>query len=78
MSKFRVRLEIATHKGRETLKTIESAAMPKVGERIDTGDKQMFEVIDVVHTPLIRDWDALVIVKAVQMIAVAPLVFLAA
>ena len=73
MPAMRVRLEVATAAGREHLKTIETSNIPRVGEKIETGERQTFEVVEVVHTPLIRDWDAVVILKVVKIIWVVPL-----
>lgn len=72
MPKVRIRLEVARPEGREHLKTIETVDIPRVGEKIDTGDKESFEVMEVVHTPLIREWDAIVILKVVKILMVVP------
>jgi hypothetical protein len=49
---------------RQSFRTIEMANLPRVGDRFDTGDQGTLEVVEVVHTPLIRDWDAVVVLKA--------------
>jgi hypothetical protein len=68
MPKTRIRLEVATATGREPLETIDTITVPRVGERIDTKARGAFEVVEVVHTPLIREWDAVVIVKAAKVV----------
>jgi len=45
---------------------IDLASIPRVGEKFETGDQGTLEVIEVVHTPLIREWDAVVVLKANQ------------
>lgn len=76
MANIKIRLEVATHKGREHLKTFESAAVPRVGESVRTDDRQTFEVVDVVHTPTLGEWDVVVILKAVSVATI--MCFLAA
>ncbi len=43
---------------------MEVSAIPRIGDKLDTGSKGTFEVIEVVHTPIIRQWDAVVVLKS--------------
>ena len=74
MPKLRIRLEVAMQNGREHLKTFEATALPRVGEKLETDERKTYEVIEIVHTPLIREWDAVVIVRAVAMICILPFI----
>jgi hypothetical protein len=64
MPKIKIRLELKTGRKRETLEVLEVVAVPRPGDKIETSQKRILEVIEVVHTPVIRDWDAVVVVKA--------------
>ena len=64
----KVRLEIATPLGREHLRTVELKEVPRVGEKISALPDGTFEIVEVVHTPLIREWDAVVILRAVTLV----------
>lgn len=64
MAKIKIRLELETDNRRQALRTIEVATVPRVGEKFETGDQGTLQVIEVVHTPLIREWDAVVVLKA--------------
>jgi hypothetical protein len=68
------KLEVTTQRGRDHLKTIEAGNLPRVGEKLEIEDRRTFEVVEIVHTPLIRDWDAVVIVRAVAMLCILPII----
>jgi len=67
MANIKLRLEVATQKGREHVETLEAAAVPRIGDQVRGSGKETFEVVDVVHTPLKAEWDAVVILKAVTV-----------
>ena len=62
MPDVKIRLELQHGGKRKFLRDIEAATVPRVGEKLQTGDL-VLEVVDVVHTPLIRDWDAVILLK---------------
>ena len=64
MAKIRIKLELETGNRRREFKIIEALAIPRAGEKFETGDHGTLEVLEVVHTPLIREWDAVVVLKA--------------
>jgi hypothetical protein len=64
MSKIKIKLELQKGSRREAFRTIEVASVPRVGEKFETGEQGTFEVVEVVHTPFIREWDAVVILKS--------------
>jgi len=45
------------------LAVIERTSVPEVGETLELEDKRTVEVVEVVHTPLIREWDGVLIVR---------------
>ena len=56
-------MELEADNKRHPFRTIEVATVPRVGEKFETGDQGTLEVVDVVHTPLIREWDAVIVLK---------------
>ena len=64
MAKLKIKLELETGNKRHPFRMIEVTSIPRVGEKFETGDQGVLEVVDVVHTPLIREWDAMVVLKA--------------
>jgi len=71
MANIKLRLEVATQKGREHLETLETVAVPRIGDQLRGSGKQTFEVVDVVHTPFKEEWDAVIILKAVTVATIA-------
>ena len=66
MAKIKVKLELQIGNQRHPFRMINLASIPRIGEKFETGDQGTLEVMDVVHTPLIREWDAVVVLKAAK------------
>jgi hypothetical protein len=45
---------------------VEVQSIPLIGEVFDTGDTGVFNVVAVIHTPFIREYDALVILREIS------------
>ena len=65
LPKITVRFEVISREGSQPLVTVEVATVPRVGEKVQPNGSGTYEVIDVVHTPVIREWDAVVLVKRI-------------
>jgi len=65
MPKVTVRFEVATREGRKHLATVEAGTVPRVGEKVQPEGKETYEVLDVMHTPVIREWEAVVLVRKI-------------
>ena len=46
--------------------TTREADLPDVGDVVVGDGGEIYKVIDIIHTPLIRRWDALVTVEALK------------
>lgn len=60
---MKIKLELKSPGRREHLDLVELPAVPRVGEMVQTKNKGALEVIEVTHTPLIRDYDAVVVLR---------------
>ena len=48
----------------QRFKTVELGAVPSVGEKLQIGQGQIYEVVDVTHTPSEAKWSAILTVRA--------------
>lgn len=48
------------------MQMVEVESIPLIGETFDTGDAGVFKVVAVIHTPFIREYDALVILREIS------------
>jgi len=65
MPKITIRFEVRTSEGRKHLATVEAGTVPRVGEKVQPEGDDIYEVLDVMHTPVIRKWDAVVLVRKI-------------
>jgi hypothetical protein len=63
---LKIQVEIESGGGRRPLRMVEVQSIPLIGEVFDTGDTGVFNVVAVIHTPFIREYDALVILREIS------------
>ena len=60
---FKIKLELQTEGDRLPLGLFDMATIPLMGEDYQLPDGRKFQVVAVVHTPFIREYDALVVLR---------------
>ena len=60
---MKVQMEIQGNGERRVMKIVEIGTIPCMGDRIEIPEVGVAEVVSVMHTPFIREYDAAVILK---------------